>query len=138
MSKYRNFAKILDAAFKTARDEYAAAYAKYEQAERAAMDAQHRASDDTAISYELRKAKAEAARVEQKAAFDEVCKRVWPDFNRKRAELRADLEKAIAADSIVDHAAQMSETSGQRQSFTPLMRRDRTPGGMPVSSARRF
>lgn len=105
MSKYRNFAKTLDAAFKTARDEYAAAYAKYEQAERAAMDAQHRAPDDTAISYELRKAKAEAARVEQKTAFDEVCKRVWPDFNRKRAELRADLEKAIAADSIVDPAA---------------------------------
>lgn len=105
MSKYNKFAKNLDAAFKTARDEYAAAYAKYEQAERAAMDAQHRAPDDTAISYELRKAKAEAARVEQKAAFDEVCKRVWPDFNRKRAELRADLEKAIAADSIVDPAA---------------------------------
>lgn len=105
MSKYSNFAKNLDAAFKTARDEYATAYAKYEQAERAAMDAQHRAPDDTAISYELRKAKAEAARVEQKAAFDEVCKRVWPDFNRKRAELRADLEKAIAADSIVDPAA---------------------------------
>lgn len=105
MSKYSNFAKNLDAAFKTARDEYAAVYAKYEQAERAAMDAQHRAPDDTAISYELRKAKAEAARVEQKAAFDEVCKRVWPDFNRKRAELRADLEKAIAADSIVDPAA---------------------------------
>ena len=105
MSKYSNFAKNLDAAFKTARDEYAAAYAKYEQAARAAMDAQHRAPDDTAISYELRKAKAEAARVEQKAAFDEVCKRVWPDFNRKRAELRADLEKAIAADSIVDPAA---------------------------------
>lgn len=69
------------------------------------MDAQHRAPDDIAISYELRKAKAEAARVEQKAAFDEVCKRVWPDFNCKRAELRADLEKAIAADSIVDPAA---------------------------------
>ena len=99
MSKYRSFAKTIDAAFKTARDEYAAAYAKYEQAERAAMDAQHRAPDDTAISYELRKAKAEAARVEQKTAFDEVCKRVWPDFNRKRAELRADL------DSIVDPAA---------------------------------
>lgn len=30
---------------------------------------------------------------------------MWPDFNRKRAELRADLEKAIAADSIVDPAA---------------------------------
>lgn len=105
MGKYNSFAKNLDAAFKTARDEYAAAYAKYEQAERAAMDAQHRAPDDTAISYELRKAKAEAARVEQKAAFDEVCKRVWPDFNRKLAELRADLEQAIAADSIVDPAA---------------------------------
>ena len=95
MSKYSNFAKNLDAAFKTARDEYAAAYAKYEQAARAAMDAQHRAPDDTAISYELRKAKAEAARVEQKAAFDEVCKRVWPDFNRKRAELRADLKRLL-------------------------------------------
>ena len=34
------------------------------------MDAQHRAPDDIAISYELRKAKAEAARVEQKAGFD--------------------------------------------------------------------
>lgn len=105
MSKYNHFAKDLDEAFKTARDAYAAAYTKYGQAERAAMDAQHRAPDDTAISYELRKARAETARVEQKAAFEEVCGRVWPDFNRKRAELCADLEKALAADCIVDPAA---------------------------------
>lgn len=105
MSKYNRFAKDLDTAFIAARDEYAAAYAKYEQAERAAMDAQRRAPDDTAISYELRKAKTEAARLEQKASFDEVRERVWPEFNRKRVALRADLEKAIAADCIVDPAA---------------------------------
>ena len=105
MSKYNRFAKDLDTAFIATRDEYAAAYAKYEQAERAAMDAQRRAPDDTAISYELRKAKTEAARLEQKASFDEVRERVWPEFNRKRVALRADLEKAIAADCIVDPAA---------------------------------
>ena len=105
MSKYNHFAKELDAAFKVARDEYAATYTKYEQAERAAMDARHRAPDDTALSYELRKAKTEVERVEKKELFEDVRKRVWSDFNRKRAELRADLEKAIAADCIVDPAA---------------------------------
>lgn len=105
MSKYNHFAKDLDAAFKAARDEYAAAYSKYEQAERAASGAQRRAPDDTAVSYELRKARAEADRAEKKAVFEDVRGRVWPDFNLKRAELRADLEKAIAADCIVDPAA---------------------------------
>ena len=62
------------------------------------MDAQHRAPDDIAISYELRKAKAEAARVEQKAAFDEVCKRVWPDFNCKRAAFLEKLQGVAAGD----------------------------------------
>lgn len=105
MSKYNHFAKDLDAAFKTARDAYAAAYTRYEQAERAAMDAQHRAPDDTSYSYELRKAKTEVERVEKKEIFEDVRKRVWPDFNRKRAELRADLEKALADDCIVDPSA---------------------------------
>lgn len=105
MSKYNHFAKDLDAAFKTARDAYAAAYNRYEQAERAASGALRRAPDDTAISYELRKARAEADRAEKKAEFEDVRGRVWLDFNRKRAELRADLEKAIAADCIADPAA---------------------------------
>lgn len=105
MSKYNHFAKNLDTAFKAARDEYAAAYAKYEQAERAAMDARHRAPDDTAISYELRKARTEVERIEKKEIFEDVRKSVWANFNRKREELRADLEKAVAADRVVDPAA---------------------------------
>lgn len=105
MSKCNHFAKDLDAAFKTARDAYAKAYSQYAQAERAASDAQRRAPNDTAISYELRKARAEADRAEKKAAFEEVRKRCWSDFNRKRADLRAELEKAVAADCIVDPAA---------------------------------
>ena len=105
MSKYNHFAKDLDVAFKTARDAYAAAYTRYEQAERAANDAQRRAPDDTAISYELRKAKTEVERIEKKEIFEDVRKCVWANFNHKRAELRADLEKAIAADSVVDPAA---------------------------------
>ncbi len=105
MSKYNHFAKDLDTAFKTARNAYAKAYSQYAQAERAASDAQRRAPDDTAISYELRKTRAEADRAEKKAAFEEVRKRCLSDFNRKRAELRAELEKAVAADCIVDPAA---------------------------------
>lgn len=105
MSKYNHFAKDLDKAFKAARDEYAAAYIEYEQAERAVSDAQRRAYDDTAVSYELRRAQAEANRAEKKAVFEEVRNRCWSDFNRKRAELRAELEKTSAADCIADPAA---------------------------------
>ena len=105
MSKYNRFAKDLDAAFKTSRDAYAKAYSQYAQAERAAKDAQRRAPDDTNYSYALRKAETEVERVEKKELFEEVRKNVWSVFNSKRAELRAELEKAIAADCITDPAA---------------------------------
>lgn len=104
MSKYNRFAKDLDAAFKTSRDAYAKAYSQYAQAERAAKDAQRRAPDDTDYSYALRKAETEVDRVEKKELFEEVRKNVWSVFNSKRAELRAELEKAIAADCITDPA----------------------------------
>lgn len=105
MSKYNRFAKDLDAAFKASRDAYAKAYSQYAQAERAAKDAQRRAPDDTNYSYALRKAETEVERVEKKELFEEVRKNVWSVFNSKRAELRAELEKAIAADCITDPAA---------------------------------
>lgn len=105
MSKYNRFAKDLDAAFKTSRDAYAKAYSQYAQAERAAKDAQRRAPDDTNYSYALRKAETEVERVEKKELFEEVRKNVWSVFNSKRTELRAELEKAIAADCITDPAA---------------------------------
>ena len=105
MSKYNRFAKDLDAAFKTSRDAYAKAYSQYAQAERAAKDAQRRAPDDTNYSYALRKAETEVERVEKKELFEEVRKNVWSVFNSKRAELRAELEKAIAADCITDPAS---------------------------------
>lgn len=105
MSKYNHFAKDLDAAFKTSRNVYAKVYSQYAQAERAAKDAQRRALDDTDYSYALRKAETEVVRVEKKELFEEVRKNVWSVFNSKRAELRAELEKAIAADCITDPAA---------------------------------
>lgn len=61
--------------------------------------------DDTNYSYALRKAETEVERVEKKELFEEVRKNVWSVFNSKRAELRAELEKAIAADCITDPAA---------------------------------
>lgn len=105
MSKYNHFAKDLDAAFKTSRNAYAKVYSQYAQAERAAKDAQRRALDDTDYSYALRKAETEVVRVEKKELFEEARKNVWSVFNSKRAELRAELEKAIAADCITDPAA---------------------------------
>lgn len=105
MSKYNHFAKELDAAFKTSRNAYAKVYFQYAQAERAAKDAQRRALDDTDYSYALRKAETEVVRVEKKELFEEARKNVWSVFNSKRAELRAELEKAIAADCITDPAA---------------------------------
>lgn len=105
MSKYNRFAKDLDAAFKTSRNVYAKTYSKYAQAERAAKDAQRRAPDDTNYSYVLRMAEAEVDRVEKKELFEEVRKNAWSVFNSKREKLRAELEKAIAADCITDPAA---------------------------------
>ena len=105
MSKYNHFAKDLDAAFKTSRNAYAKVYSQYAQAERAAKDAQRRTPDDTNYSYVLRMAEAEVDRVEKKELFEEVRKNAWSVFNSKREKLRAELEKAIAADCITDPAA---------------------------------
>ena len=105
MSKYNRFAKDLDAAFKTSRNVYAKTYSKYAQAERVAVHLWRSAPDDTDYSYVLRMAEAIVDCVEKKELFEEVRKNAWSVFNSKREKLRAELEKAIAADCITDLAA---------------------------------
>ena len=77
MSEFNHFAKELDAAFRTARSEYAAVY------------------------DELTKAKENASA----AGLDAVKKQIWAAFDAKAAELRSALEKEVQISNLADPSA---------------------------------
>ena len=93
MSKYNHFAKELDAAFKVARQEYVEAWDKL----RAARDA-HR----MAWGGDIERKRAELEYQEAELAFKEAEARIWPEFNRLRADLRAKLESEVRGGSLAD------------------------------------
>lgn len=86
MSKYNRFAKDLDAAFRAARQEYKDAWDKFQ----AAKDARKMAGDN-----EMERQRIELKYQEAELSFKEVEARTWPEFNRRRAELRAALEHEV-------------------------------------------
>lgn len=93
MSKYNRFAKELDAAFREARDEFAAAYERYQAAE----NSPKRQSKDYA-TYTRATAEWLATRDE----FKRTQEQIWDNFNRKRASLRNELEKEVRNDVSAD------------------------------------
>ena len=91
MSKYNRYAKDLDAAFRAARQEYAEAWSKFQ----AAKDA--RGQGDA-----MQRQRAELKYQQAELDFKEEEARIWPEFNRRRAELRSQLERELRGDNAAN------------------------------------
>ena len=102
MSKYNTYARQLDTAFRSARDEYAAAYAELQQARQANEDAGAWRPDDDAANKQLRVATAALELNRAEAAFRIMETRIWPEFDAKCKELRKELEKDVQKDSLAN------------------------------------
>ena len=95
-TKYNHFAKDLDAAFKAARDEYAAAYNAVEQTRKAMQDAGPDALKRQIATLQLQEA-------ENKMRTETA--RIWAAFDAKAAELRGALASEVQASKCVDPTA---------------------------------
>lgn len=95
-TKYNHFAKDLDAAFKAARDEYAAAYNTVEQTRKAMQDAGPDALKRQIATLQLQEAE---TKMRQEAA------RIWTEFDAKAADLRRALEKEVQTSNLADPSA---------------------------------
>lgn len=102
MSKYNVYAQKLDTAFKAARDEYAAAFQKLQQARRDELSARAWKPDDTAEEKTVRITRAALALHDAEATFNEVSRRVWTNFEDTRRTLREELEQETSAAGIAD------------------------------------
>lgn len=105
MSKFNDFAKEFDAAFKAARDEYAAAYDNLVQARRVDTDAKAWRPNDTAEDKQLRTATAALDLNRAAAEFKIAGGRIWAEFDVKCKELRKGLEKAVQKDGLANPEA---------------------------------
>lgn len=93
MSKYNVYARQLDDIFKAARQEYAEAWAAFQAAENARR---------IAGGGDMERQRAELKYQEAELAFKEAEARIWPEFNRRRAELRSKLERETCGDGLAD------------------------------------
>lgn len=95
-TKYNHFAKDLDAAFKAARDEYAAAYNAVEQARKAMQDAGSDALKRQIATLQLQEAE---NNLRKETA------RIWAEFDAKATDLRRALEKEVQSSNLADPSA---------------------------------
>lgn len=102
MSRYNTYARQFDAAFKTARDEYAEAYSSLVQARQADTDAKAWRPNDTAEDKQLRTAEAALNLNKADAEFKIADGRIWSEFDSKRKELRKELEKDVQKNSLAN------------------------------------
>ena len=91
MSKYNRYAKDLDAAFRAARQEYAEAWDKFQAAKNA------RGQGDA-----MQRQRAELKYQQAELDFKEAEARIWPELNRRRAELRSKLERELRGDNAAN------------------------------------
>lgn len=102
MSKYNTYARQLDTAFRTARDEYAKSYAELQAAQQANEDAGAWRPDDDAANKQLRVATTALELNKAEAAFKITETKVWPEFDAKCKELRKELEKDVQKDGLAN------------------------------------
>ena len=102
MTKYNVYAKQLDAAFRTARDEYAKSYAELQAAQQANEDAGAWRPDDDAANKQLRVATTALELNKAEAEFKITETKVWPEFDAKCKELRKELEKDVQKDGLAN------------------------------------
>lgn len=102
MTKYNQYAKKLDTAFKAARDELLTAWNRLQDAQKANADAQAWRAETYRGENDLRRLRAKAALLEAEHTFRATESRVWAEFDRQKAGIRADLERDVRASSTVD------------------------------------
>lgn len=102
MSKYNTYARQLDTAFRTARDEYAKSYAELQAAQQANEDAGAWRPDDDAANKQLRVATTALELNKAEAAFKITETKVWPEFDARCKELRKELEKDVQKDGLAN------------------------------------
>lgn len=95
-TKYNHFAKELDAAFRTARSEYAAVYDELTKAKENASAAGLDAVKKQIATLQLQEA--------EKKMRQET-ERIWSVFDAKAAELRSALEKEVQKSNLADPSA---------------------------------
>lgn len=96
MSEFNHFAKELDAAFRTARSEYAAVYEELTKAKENASAAGLDAVKRQIATLQLQEA--------EKKMRQET-ERIWSVFDAKAAELRSALEEEVQTSNLADPSA---------------------------------
>ena len=96
MSEFNHFAKELDAAFRTARSEYAAVYDELTKAKENASAAGLDAVKKQIATLQLQEAE---KKMRQETG------RIWSVFDAKAAELRSALEKEVQTSNLADPSA---------------------------------
>ena len=102
MSQYNKYAKRLDTAFKTAREEYMEAWNQLQAAQKANTDAQAWRAETYRGENDLRRQRAKAELLEAEHTFKATESRVWAEFDRQKEAIRRDLESDVRASSTVD------------------------------------
>jgi len=109
MSKYNDYAKKLDAAFRAAQEAYAAEVAKLNAAQKA-RDAAFAWSPERAqgIAASLEQAERQAAAIALQAAqeaFTKAARQIMDDYRGSVESLKQELSQAVSAATLVDPAA---------------------------------
>lgn len=102
MSKYNTYARQLNTAFRSARDEYAKSYAELQAAQQANEDAGAWRPDDDAANKQLRVATTALELNKAEAAFKITETKVWPEFDARCKALRKELEKDVQKDGLAN------------------------------------
>lgn len=100
MSKYNSYARKLDTAFKTAREEYVEAYDAVKAAEKRVEDAKTEKDEYFKGDADIYRAECAAALRKAEIVFEHTAEGIWPAFDEVRDELTAKLRAEVRADGI--------------------------------------
>lgn len=105
MSKYNNFAKELDSAFKVARNDYKKAHEKLQQAQQENQRANLWRAGDSPEEKRVRVARAALNLKDAEKVFKNAETNILASFNQTRKEICARLENEVRANSLADPTA---------------------------------
>lgn len=102
MSKYNEFAKRLDEAFKTARSEYIAAMDEVEACEKAIGRAKSMRTEEYAGEKMAKLRRAELALLEAKDNMNKAHRSVWDNFDQTVKALKKELAETVHKDNLAN------------------------------------
>lgn len=105
MSKYNNYARKLNAAFKAARDEYSAALSELAKYQKALNRAQNMADEEYIGEREAAIADANAEIIRARAKLDNVKANVWKAYDAEIKQLTKQLQADLSKDNIASSEA---------------------------------